>query len=177
MKNGLLKRSNILKFVKGNEIKLDFTRFCSMSQKNLGVVHVSITPLNFTGELKVKIYLNGKVYNSDANYEELFWNNSSYSAEKQKGDICTITRKTEFLHACAMEYSIEDKKGFIDIDPDVIAEPFLAGNKFELAIEANKTYQIKKYVGITSSLQTNKAQVLNEAKTMLKLQEKKDTIN
>ena len=63
MKNGLLKRTNVLKFENGNEIKFDFTRFCSMSQKNLGVVHASITPINFTGKLKVKIYLNGKAYN------------------------------------------------------------------------------------------------------------------
>ena len=169
MKNGLLKRSNILKFENGNEIKFDFTRFCSMSHKNLGVVHASITPLNFTGKLKIKIQLNGKAFNSDANYDELFWDCKSYSAEKQKGDVCTITRKTEFLHACAMEYSIEDEKGFIDIDPNIISEPFLAENEFELTIEANKTYQIKKYVGITSSLQTNKAQVLNEAKNNAKI--------
>ena len=96
MKKGILTRNVILELNDKQQVLLEFTRFCSMENTKLGIVKVSIKPLNFDGKLIAEIYLNGKVYNSDSNYDELFWNHVDSACENLKGFVSTSTKKTLF---------------------------------------------------------------------------------
>ena len=96
MKKGILTRNVTLELNNKHQVWIEFTRFCSMENTKLGIVRVNIKPLNFSGKLIAEIYLNGKVYNSDSNYDELFWNHVNSSCENFKGYVSTSTKKTLF---------------------------------------------------------------------------------
>ena len=69
-----------------------------MDDNKLGIVRVNIKPLNFSGKLVADVYLNGKVYNSDSNYDELFWNHENSSCENRKGYVSTSTKRHFFIN-------------------------------------------------------------------------------
>ena len=69
-----------------------------MDNNKLGIVRVNIKPLNFSGKLVADVYLNGKVYNSDSNYDELFWNHENSSCENRKGYVSTSTKRHFFIN-------------------------------------------------------------------------------
>ena len=152
MKNGTLQRTVTLNLENKKKVKLDFTRFCSMDNKRIGIVKATITPLNFNAKLNTNVYLNGKVYNNDANYDELFWDNEHTIADAFKGTVCTSTKKTKFIQSTAMEFSVEKDDNSIAINPIIKCEPFYVSNEFEINIEKGHSYSVTKFVGISTNL-------------------------
>jgi len=51
LKSGILTRSYIWVLANGKEIKFEFTRFLSMKEAETAVQRITITPLNFSGEI------------------------------------------------------------------------------------------------------------------------------
>jgi maltose phosphorylase len=51
LKSGILTRSYIWVLANGKEVKLEFTRFLSMKEAETAVQRITITPLNFSGEI------------------------------------------------------------------------------------------------------------------------------
>mgnify|MGYP001235886063 CR=1 FL=1 len=71
-----------------------------------------------------EIYLNGKVYNSDSNYDELFWNHENSSCENHKGYVSTSTKKTFFHQSTAMECKVECDEKELEIEPQLKENDF-----------------------------------------------------
>ncbi|MDE7333243.1 MAG: glycoside hydrolase family 65 protein [Lachnospiraceae bacterium] len=63
MKEGYVSRETVWQSPEGKEVKLYTERFCSMDCKNLMVMKIQITPLNFSGRIQVKSLLEGQVEN------------------------------------------------------------------------------------------------------------------
>ncbi|MEC9158809.1 MAG: glycoside hydrolase family 65 protein, partial [Bacteroidota bacterium] len=163
MKNGTLQRTVTLNLENEKKVKLDFTRFCSMDNKSIGIVKATITPLNFNAKLNTNVYLNGKVYNNDANYDELFWDNEHTIADAFKGTVCTSTKKTKFIQSTAMEFSVDKDDNPIAIDPIIKCEPFYVSNEFEINIEQGHSYSVTKFVGISTNLNNANEKTIDKA--------------
>lgn len=103
MKEGYLSRSFIAKMKSGIELKVSSTRFLSMTDDEVGAIKYSVTPLNYTGKIKFRCYLDGDIINQDSNYEEKFWE----EIDKQvwnDGSVLTIkTKKLGFEVATAQK--------------------------------------------------------------------------
>ena len=163
MKNGTLQRTVTLNLENEKKVKLDFTRFCSMDNKSIGIVKATITPLNFNAKLNTNVYLNGKVYNNDANYDELFWDNEHTIADAFKGTVCTSTKKTKFIQSTAMEFSVDKDDNPTAIDPIIKCEPFYVSNEFEINIEQGHSYSVTKFVGISTNLNNANEKTIDKA--------------
>jgi maltose phosphorylase len=85
MQHGLLSRFFVAEFDNGNQIEVKTNRFTSIHDTEIGVVRYSVKALNFSGELKISPYLDGDVYNEDANYDEKFWVEVSKEIEEEEG--------------------------------------------------------------------------------------------
>ena len=59
MKNGRLTRSFIWEGPNGEEIAFTFSRFLSMTRKNIACLAVEVNPLNFNGDITLLPYLDG----------------------------------------------------------------------------------------------------------------------
>jgi maltose phosphorylase len=152
MQKGLLKRTFRVVFSSGKELEVESTRFCSMAREEIAAISYTVTPLNFSGNVKFTPYLDGNVTNHDANYDEFFWLEDSRKVDVQKGILCARTKKTNFCIATAMRFSFWKEQELLTIHPNVAQRDFYVENNFEHYLEKGVRFTLKKYVAVTSTI-------------------------
>ena len=152
MFRGTLTRRFKVKLSNGKELEIQSLRFCSMAREEVAAIAYSVTPLNFSGNVKFTPYLDGKVHNHDSNYDEFFWEEDSRKVDIKKGVVCARTKKTNFSVATAMRFSFWKEKELLEIHPNVAQHDFYVENNFEHFLEQGVKFTLKKYVSITSTL-------------------------
>jgi maltose phosphorylase len=152
MFKGTLIRKFKAKFPNGKEIEVHSIRICSMAREEVAAISYSVTPLNFSGNIKFTPYLDGKVYNHDSNYNEFFWEEDSRKVDIKKGVVCAKTKKTNFAVATAMRFSFWRESELLEIHPNIAQHEFYVENNFEHYLEKGVKFTLKKYVSIVSTL-------------------------
>ena len=152
MYTGTLTRNFRCVMPNNKEIEVTSTRFCSMANEEIAAIRYSITPLNFSGNVKFTPYLDCNVNNADSNYDEFFWLEDTQRVGVRKGVVSAKTKKTNFLVATAMRFSFWEGDKIADIHPNMKENPLYIDNHFEHFLEKGKTYTLKKYVSVTSSI-------------------------
>ncbi len=152
MFEGTLKRSFRCVFQNGKEIEVKSIRFCSMEREEIGAISYSITPINFSGNVKFSPYLDCKVMNHDSNYDEYFWDEDFHKIGIKKGIVCVKTKKTNFHVATAMRISFWKESELLDIHPNLVEREFYVENNFEYYLEKGVTHTLKKYVSVSSTI-------------------------
>jgi maltose phosphorylase len=152
MKTGTLSRKMRVRFNNGKEIEVQSLRFCSMHEEEIAAIRFTVTPLNFSGNVKFTPYLDGNVMNHDSNYDEFFWEEDSHKVDVKKGYICSKTKKTNFTVSTAMRFSFWKNDELLEIHPNNISKAFYVENNFEHYVEKGNRYTLKKYVSIVSTI-------------------------
>jgi maltose phosphorylase len=168
MRHGTLTRRAKITLNNGKKLEIESLRFCSMQQKDLAAVAYSVTPLNFSGNVKFTAYLDGNVRNHDANYDEFFWEEESQKVGLKKGYVSAKTKKTQFLVAHAMRFSFWEEDKLANINPNQKATSLYVENSFEHFLEQGKRYTLKKYVSITSTINYPESSVVSSAVQQVK---------
>lgn len=106
MKEAYLERSFTAVLANGNEVKVNAKRFLSSVYKEVGAIKYAITPVNFSGKLKITPYLDGDIMNEDSNYDEKFWDEVKVSASKDISSLAMKTKKLDFHICSAMKFTI-----------------------------------------------------------------------
>ncbi|MBU3659214.1 MAG: glycoside hydrolase family 65 protein [Flavobacteriales bacterium] len=163
MFRGTLTRKFKAKFSNGKEIEVCSLRFCSMHREEVAAISYSVTPLNFSGNVKFTPYLDGKVSNHDSNYNEFFWEEDSRKVDNKKGVVCAKTKKTNFAVATAMRYSFWREGELLDIHPNIAQQEFYVENNFEHYLEKGVKFTLKKYVSIVSTLNHSEFSIIPRA--------------
>ncbi len=152
MFTGTLTRKFRCVTAENKEFEIVSTRFCSMHNEEIAAIKYTITPLNFSGNVKFTPYLDGNVNNSDSNYDEFFWLRDTERVGVKKGVVSMRTKKTNYLVATAMRFSFWEEENLLDIHPNVKQNDLYIDNHFEHFLEQGKKYTLKKYVSITSTI-------------------------
>lgn len=168
MKNSTLKRTVKIVLKDGKELEISSLRFCSMHRKDIAAISYAITPINFSGNVKFIPYLDGKVYNSDANYDEFFWEADTQKVGPKKGYVCARTKKTNFLVAHAMRISFWENDDLLEIHPNVKENEMYIENNFEHFVKQGNKYTLKKYVAVTSTINYSEFSVIANAVNQVK---------
>jgi maltose phosphorylase len=169
MQFGTLSRKTKCRTNSGKEFEISSIRFCSMANKNIAAISYSFTPLNFNGNVKFSCYLDGNVYNHDANYDEFFWKPYKQSIEQKSGFICSKTKKTNFLVAHAMKFSFEENHSILNISPNISEKSMYVENNFDYLVKQGQKYTINKYVSITNNLNQSDEHIITEALNQVEL--------
>ena len=152
MKEGVLTRSLKLQLSSSKEIELVSKRFCSMQNDHIGAISYSVTPLNFSANVKFEVYLDCNVTNHDSNYGEIFWKEEDKKVDEREGLLSCRTKISDFVVSTAMRYSFWKDHSKLVIHPNTIEREMYVSNTFEYFLEKGTCYTIKKYVSIVSSL-------------------------
>jgi maltose phosphorylase len=152
MEKGLLTRRVRVLVDKDKELEIVSTRFCSMANEEVAAIRYTITPINFSGNFRFKVFLDNNVSNQDSNYDEFFWEEDSRKVGVKKGVITAKTKKTGFLVATAMRFSFWQGEKQMDIHPTVLDRELYIENNFEQYLEKGNQYTIKKYISVASSI-------------------------
>jgi len=167
MKEGKLVRTFIAKDGSGRRTRFVFTRFLSMSDRNIACVCIKASPLNYDGVFSFEPYLNGDVVNEDSNYGEKFWIEKNKHVDSNIALLTMETKKTEFLVSTATASKLFLGKDEKDVKKEPVVKEKYVGHRLVVTAERGSTVEIQKYIAVCTSRDYEKTDL--EAVTVNKL--------
>ena len=165
MKEGWYERSFTAMLPNQQEIQVKVLRFLSLRYDELGALRYEITPLTTEATIEIESYLDSGIKNSDANWDERFWNTLEISSEDNFATILAETKKTGFkVHTFMQNKLFIDNKA-LNISPKENKKENYIGLQYEVKVKQNKTFRIEKYGGYSIS---NDYLTLTKSKTLSK---------
>jgi len=151
MKEGWYERSFTAMLPNQQEIQVKVLRFLSLRYDELGALRYEITPLTTDATIEIESYLDSGIKNSDANWDERFWNTLEISSEDNFATILAETKKTGFkVHTFMQNQLFIDNKA-LNISPKENKKENYIGLQYEVKVKQNQTFCIEKYGGYSRS--------------------------
>ena len=151
MKEGWYERSFIAMLPHQQEIQVKVLRFLSLRYDELGALRYEITPLTTEVTIEIESYLDSGIKNSDANWDERFWNTLEISSEDNFATILAETKKTGFkVHTFMQNQLFIDNKA-LNISPKENKKENYIGLQYEVKVKQKQTFCIEKYGGYSRS--------------------------
>lgn len=143
MKEGTLSRRFNAELEDGKQVQVEALRFVSMARHEIGAIRYAITPLNFSGTIRLVPYLDGDVQNKDSNYDEKFWLEVEKAAAADISYLTLKTKKLDFHVTSVMAFDVFKDGNKLDFTPSLKErEKFVSS---EVAVEAAAGEQITLY--------------------------------
>ncbi|MBI1645712.1 family 65 glycosyl hydrolase domain-containing protein [Capnocytophaga periodontitidis] len=165
MKEGWYERSFTAMLPNQQEIQVKVLRFLSLRYDELGALRYEITPLTTDATIEIESYLDSGIKNSDANWDERFWNTLEISSEDNFATILAETKKTGFKVHTFMQNQLFIDNKTLNISPKENKKENYIGLQYELTAKKNQTFRIEKYGGYSRS---NDYSTLTKSKTLSK---------
>ncbi len=99
MKEGYLNRTFDATMENGVEVRVEAKRFLSMADDETAAIRYKLIPLNYTGKIKFRCFIDGDIINQDSNYDEKFWSEVEKETENDEAYLTLKTKKLDF-HVC-----------------------------------------------------------------------------
>jgi maltose phosphorylase len=151
MKEGVLRRE-VTVTVNGKDVALTFERFVSLVKKEIGAVSCTVKPLQGSVSLGVTLAVDGDVRNTDANYGDIFWEETS---RKIGGSTCAAltmaTKKTAFALTSAMAWSVSVGGTAVEPNTTNTERDRYIGQSFTVTVDAGKSATLTKVVCLATS--------------------------
>ena len=151
MKEGWYERSFTAILPNQQEIQVKVLRFLSLRYDELGALRYEITPLTTEATIEIESYLDSGIKNSDANWDERFWNTLEISSEDNFATILAETKKTGFkVHTFMQNQLFIDNKALNISSKENKKENYI-GLQYEVKVKQNQTFRIEKDGGYSRS--------------------------
>ncbi|MUP46167.1 glycoside hydrolase family 65 protein [Gramella sp. BOM4] len=167
MKEGYLARSFEAELPNGIEIRVEAIRFVSIVNDELGAIEYEVTPLNRDADIRFDPYLDGSITNTDANWEERFWETLEVKAEEERAFIVSRTLKTGFNVGTYMQSQVFKNGSKIDLKPEARSDEDRVSFEYSFSVEKGETAGIKKFAGYVSDMNHPKNELIQAAKNNL----------
>jgi maltose phosphorylase len=167
MQEGWYKRSFTATLLNDIEIKVVATRFLSLDLDELGAINYQVEVLNSAAKITFSPYLDSGITNTDANWEERFWETLDREIEEQQGFIISKTLKTEF-HACTFmqtEVFLNDKKIPGNFQKEIQKNKVVFS--YSVDVEKGDKLVLQKFGGYVTDMNHERDTLISVAKTVL----------
>jgi len=148
MKESVLRRSFVLVGRDGASYEISSERFISYSDPDLALIRYSVRSVSKDAKVTFIPFLNGDVYNEDANYGEKFWEYVSSRSSDETACVTMRTKKTEFTVSSAFAWklsgSLESMRAITDRNGEWV------GIEINSSIKKNEEITLEKYVSVVS---------------------------
>ena len=151
MKEGWYERSFTAMLPNQQEIQVKVLRFLSLRYDEIGALRYEITPLTTEATIEIESYLDSGIKNSDANWDERFWNTLEISSEDNFATILAETKKTGFKVYTFMQNQLFIDNKALNISPKENKKENYIGLQYEVKVKQNQTFRIEKYGGYSRS--------------------------
>ena len=151
MKEGWYERSFTAMLPNQQEIQVKILRFLSLRYDEIGALRYEITPLTIDTTIEIESYLDSGIKNSDANWDERFWNTLEISSEDNFATILAETKKTRFKVHTFMQNDLFIDNEALSITPKENKKENYIGLQYEVKVKQNQTFRIEKYGGYSRS--------------------------
>ncbi|HPN84007.1 MAG TPA: hypothetical protein PK821_01600, partial [Victivallales bacterium] len=176
MKNGLLTRELEVVQKNGNRTRLCFKRFYSVANTHIAGSRIEITPLNYSGPIKIESFIDGDV----ANIKQGFWpplKETEYNyhldivdksfPQKNTMVLSTRTKTTKIDISIASSIKLN-----LECEPETINNEKSIGYSYQINGQKNKTVTIDKIISVFTSRDKVKKTVQAQALDTLKIESK-----
>jgi maltose phosphorylase len=160
MKEGVLYRSFDATLQNGVQVSVKSTRFLSLANDELGVIHYEITPLNRDVTITLTPYLDSGIENQDTNWDDQFWKTTEVKTDGNQAFLLAHTLKTFFYVNTFMQNKILLDGKVITLNPKSFTTSNYAALSYTKEITAGKTFSIEKMGGYITSLNYEKHRLL-----------------
>ncbi len=156
MRRSVLTRRMTVVLKNGAEVEVEAVRFLSLARRELGVIRYSVTPVNRAAEITFSPYIDADVRNSDANYDEKFWE----PVRTEEDAAQSRTRKSGFEVAWAQAVALDGASFVCETVPE---KPRRTATVHR---DKGATAALYKYTGICSSLNHRPEELLAAAQAV-----------
>jgi glycoside hydrolase, family 65 len=150
MKEGWYERSFTAMLPNQQEIQVKVLRFLSLRNDELGALRYEITPLTTDATIEIESYLDSGIKNSDANWDERFWNTLDVGVvQNYYAYITAETKKTRFKVHTFMHNTLRllgDQPHFFSPSKENKKDNYV-GLQYEVSVPAGKTIRLDKFGG------------------------------
>ena len=173
MKEGWHGRSFNATLPNGIEIEFKAIRFLSIVEDELGAIKIEVTPLNQDAEIRFEPYLDGSITNTDANWEERFWETHGVHYEGERSFILSRTLKTGFNVATYMRSEVFlnaeklSEKATTSTTTDTIT------SVYSIKTSKGQKAQITKYGGYVTDMNHDESKLVEAANSVIDYAENK----
>lgn len=151
MKEGYLARRFTAVLADGKELAVDALRFVSITRHEIGAIRYSVTPLNFSGEIRFVPYLDGDVKNKDSNYEEKFWLEVEKAAGADLSHLTLKTKKLDFHVTSVMAYDVVKNGQRLELSPALTEKEKYVASEVVVSAAQGEGVTLYKYVANVTS--------------------------
>ncbi|WP_158797092.1 glycoside hydrolase family 65 protein [Pedobacter sp. L105] len=163
MKEGYLERTFTAELSSGKQVKVAAKRFFSIANDEIAALHYQLIPLNFSGQLSVKSFIDGDVKNQDSNYDEKFWDEVNRMQNDQGSYLIQRTKKTEFDVVTGVKTLVYQNHKAVTLSPVVTVKDKYLDEVVLLDVAANEVIDIYKVATNLSSQNYAADQLLDTA--------------
>ena len=150
MRTGILKREFIWESPQGKKVEIEIDRLISFTDDRLALIDYKITPLNFTGRIRLESCIDGDVKNHHHFRKNIrrevdsagFANGRCYMVQK--------TSESDFKIAGAIKNVLDLPEGTSVKSDEFIIEDEITQD-FVVSAVKNETYRIKKYAAFATT--------------------------
>ncbi|MFD2567377.1 glycoside hydrolase family 65 protein [Pseudotenacibaculum haliotis] len=168
MKEGWLSRSFEATLQNDVKVKVESTRFLSLSHDELGAINYSVTPVNSDAEIVFTPYIDGGITNEDTNWDDQFWDILSVDQKSHQSFLQAKTMKTNF-HTCTfMESKIFVDGKQTDLSYESEKSSTYASCSYAHQTLKGQTYTIQKFGGYVVDRNHDESELVAAAKKVLK---------
>jgi maltose phosphorylase len=139
LKNGVLTRSFIWKTSGGKMLKLEFERFVSMGYNHVGAQKITMTPLNFSGDLI--LYSGLDFTQMHHSLKKNFWKCSNLTSEENYLSLVGTTKHTKQKIFSSCRFF-----GDMSVQNDMLDQEKIAAKCFTFQLKENETKELTKIV-------------------------------
>jgi len=166
MQRGILQRSFSVELLNGTVLTIDTERFISLVRTEIAAIKYSIKPSK-KSFIEVSSFVDSNVKNTDANYDEVFWNTLSNEIDDTDGVILAETKKTFFTIATGMSSEIHLDSVNQLLNPISKQKNGYLCHFFPVNVDQSQTITVIKYASVTSSLNHEKGLLVKRCKENL----------
>ena len=170
MLNGMLSRTFTAELSDGKQVKVTSKRFVSIAHSEIGAIRYTLEALNFSEKITILPYIDFDVVNTDANYDEKFWDEVNKSVTHGEGYVTAEVRKTLFQVCTGMKFRLLKNGENIRFHADLEERQKYVSNIVNVQLEQGDKLTIEKYgVNLSSeycskkNLNVTAAKHLNQA--------------
>jgi len=163
MKEGILLRNFIVE-QDGRETKVETERFLSLKTKELCAIEYKVTPMNYSGKIKLIPYLDGNVHNEDSNYDETFWD----EVQTDDGYVISRTKPNVFGTPQFAICALMDIEIIGDGTKAIKNSSMYTEHSVEFNPGERETIGVRKYVTVTTSRDDREDRLLHNAQSVMK---------
>lgn len=168
MKEGYHLRTFEATLPSGIEVEVRALRFLSIEDDEIGAIKYEVTPLNGDAAIKFEPYLDGSITNTDANWEERFWQTLEVAQDEENAYVVSKTLKTGFHVATYMHSAVFVNDERQQLESEITKTEDAISFSYSVDLKKGEKAGLVKFGGYVTDMNHERGELVQAASSVIK---------